>query len=600
MQENRKATFRPMFRLFNYLKNYKGLLIFASASSIIHKMFDLMPPIMVGWSVDVLNKESPNWLIAMSGNDLFMQAVLISLFFVLIFGLESLTEWMLKNGFLKLAQRVQHDLRMDAYRKMQEREISYFESNRTGNLIAMLNDDINQLERFLNDNVNQILQLITLFAFSGLALFGVDFWMAIIGIIPIPLIVWGSFIYQRIISPKYKRIREAVGELSSRLENNISGIAVIKSFTAEKFEEKRVADASLEYKQANYAAIKYNSLYTPTIRMLIALGLAGGILLGSWYILEDMDKISVGDIALYALMLQRLLWPVTRMGAIFDEFERAKASARRIFTLMDTPSEVTEKANAIDFGKAAGEITFNNVSFYYTEGIPVLKTLNEKLEAGKTIGIAGQTGGGKTTLIKLLLRLYDVKEGAILLDNHNIKDLSFHCLRSNIALVSQDVYLFHGTILENISYGMNFSEEAIISACRKAQLHDFIISLPKGYDTIVGERGIKLSGGQRQRISIARAILKDAPILILDEATSSVDTETERAIQENIYQLVAGKTALIIAHRLSTIRHADKILVLKEGEIIESGTHDTLLEQKGLYAELWNVQTGIVFKEENT
>ena len=563
-------------------------------------MFDLMPPIMVGWSVDVLNKNSPNWLIALAGNDLFIQAVWISVFFVLIFGLESLTEWMLKNGFLKLAQRVQHDLRMDAYKKMQEREIAYFESNRTGNLIAMLNDDINQLERFLNDNLNQILQLITLFAFSGLALFGVDFWMAIIGIIPVPLIIWGSFIYQRLISPKYKRIREAVGELSSRLENNISGIAVIKSFTAEKFEEERVTDASLEYKNANYSAIKYNSLYTPTIRMLIALGLSGGILLGSWYLIEDTGKISVGDIALYALMIQRLLWPVTRMGVIFDEFERAKASARRIFTLMDTPPEIEEKINAKDIGKAKGEITFKNVSFFYTKGVSIINNLNINISAGKTIGIAGQTGGGKTTLIKLLLRLYDVKQGSIYLDNHNIKDLSFYSLRRNIALVSQDVYLFHGTIFENISYGMDFSEDAIINACKKAQLHDFIVSLPKTYNTIVGERGIKLSGGQRQRISIARAILKDAPILILDEATSSVDTETERAIQENINQLVAGKTALIIAHRLSTIRHADEILVLKEGEIVEFGNHEKLIAQKGLYAELWNVQTGIVFNEEKS
>ncbi|MEM1136581.1 MAG: ABC transporter ATP-binding protein, partial [Bacteroidota bacterium] len=314
---------------------------------------------------------------------------------------------------------------------------------------------------------------------------------------------------------------------------------------------------------------------------------------GSWYIIEDTGKISVGDIALYALMIQRLLWPVTRMGVIFDEFERAKASARRIFTLMDTPSEVREALDAVDIGLAKGEVLFQNVSFKYNAGIPVINNFNMLIAPGKTIGLAGQTGGGKTTIIKLLLRLYDVNEGAIKLDGYNIKKVTFSSLRKNIALVSQDVYLFHGTIRENIAYGMDFSEEEVERACKKSQLHDFIASLPHGYDSIVGERGIKLSGGQRQRISIARAILKDAPILILDEATSSVDTETERAIQENIYQLFAGKTALIVAHRLSTIRHADKILVLKAGEVVESGNHKALLAQKGLYANLWHVQTGM-------
>jgi len=592
MQENRDIAFLPMKRLFLYLGNYKGLLVFAALSSITHKILDLMPPIMVGWSVDVLNNQTPAWLILLVGNGLLEQVIWITVVFVLVFGFESLTEWMLKNGFLKLAQKVQHDLRMDAYKKMQAREMAYFESNRTGNLIAMLNDDINQLERFLNDNLNQILQLITLFLFSGLALFSVDIWMAIIGIAPIPFIVWGSFIYQRIISPRYRRIREAVGELSSRLENNISGISVIKSFTAERFEEKRVRETSLEYRDANYAAIKYNSLYTPIIRMLIALGLAGGMFIGSWYIINDMQRISVGDIALYALMIQRLLWPVTRLGIIFDEFERAKASARRIFTLMDTPSAIKNEKSAKDIGKAKGNITFKNVSFSYGDDIPIVNNMNLKITAGQTIGIAGQTGGGKTTLIKLLLRLYDVNAGGIYLDNEDIRNISLKCLRSNIALVSQDIYLFHGTILENISYGMDCEKQEVIEACKQAQLHAFIHSLPKGYDTIVGERGIKLSGGQRQRICIARAILKDAPILILDEATSSVDTETERSIQSHIYKLVADKTAIIVAHRLSTIRHADEIIVIKEGEIVEKGNHDVLLSKDGIYTDLWNVQTG--------
>jgi len=547
---------------------------------------------MVGWAVDTLNDATPSWLIELVGADLYDQVVWIMLIFLIVFLFESLTEWMLKNGFLRLAQHVQHDLRMDAYKKMQSREIAYFESNRTGNLIAMLNDDINQLERFLNDNLNQILQLITLFLFSGLALFGVDVWMAIIGIAPIPFIVWGSFIYQRIISPRYRRIREAVGELSSRLENNISGISVIKSFTAEKFEEARFEETSLEYRDANYSAIKYNSLYTPIIRMLIAFGLIGGIFMGAWYIINDMDRVSVGDIALYSLMIQRLLWPVTRLGIIFDEFERAKASARRVFTLMDTPAKIQDSEGAKDIGRVTGSLTFKDVSFSYDGMEPVVKNLDLKIEAGKTIGIAGQTGGGKSTLIKLILRLYDVDQGAIYLDDYNIKNITLKSLRKNIALVSQDIYLFHGTILDNIAYGMDCDQKQVEEACKQAQLHDFIMTLPKAYQTMVGERGIKLSGGQRQRICVARAILKSAPILILDEATSSVDTETERAIQEHIYQLVKGRTAIIVAHRLSTIKNADEIIVLKNGKIAEKGSHEQLLMHQGIYTELWTVQSG--------
>ena len=598
MQSSQNADIRPMQRLFLYLGNYKGLLVFASLSSIVHKMLDLMPPIMVGWVVDTLNSATPAWLIELVGKSLFDQVVWIMLVFLIVFCFESLTEWMLKNGFLRLAQSVQHDLRMDAYKKMQAREIAYFESNRTGNLIAMLNDDINQLERFLNDNLNQILQLITLFLFSGLALFGVDIWMALIGIAPIPFIVWGSFIYQSVISPRYKRIREAVGELSSRLENNISGISVIKSFTAEHFEEKRVKETSLEYRDANYAAIKYNSLYTPIIRMLIAFGLIGGIFVGAWYIINHMDRVSVGDIALYSLMIQRLLWPVTRMGIIFDEFERAKASARRVFTLMDTPATITDAVDAKDIGRVSGNVRFKDVSFSYDGMEPVVKKLNIDIKAGQTIGIAGQTGGGKTTLIKLILRLYDIDEGNIYLDDYDIKKITLKSLRKNIALVSQDIYLFHGSILDNIAYGMDCTNEQVEDACRQAQLHDFITTLPKGYSTIVGERGIKLSGGQRQRICIARAILKNAPILILDEATSSVDTETERAIQEHIYQLVKGRTAIIVAHRLSTIKNADKILVLKDGKVVEKGSHEHLIMQQGIYTELWNVQSGGIEKYE--
>jgi ATP-binding cassette subfamily B protein len=567
---------------------------FAVGASVVNKILDLMPPIIVGWLIDSVNGNTPAWIADFFGiNDVLGIALFFGVLIVIIFGIESFTEWLLKLGFMRLAQRVQHDLRMDAYKQLQSREIAYFENNRTGNLMSMLNDDINQLERFLNSSFNEIVQLITLAFFASIWLFGVSWELTLIGFLPIPLIFVGSFYFQRMIGPYYRKVREAVGALSNRLENNISGILVIKSFTAETYESSRVAAVSENYRDTNFEAIKLSASYVPLIRMLIALGFAATMALGAYWILSGNGKLTVGELTLFAMMIQRVLWPVTRLGSVFDEFERAKASARRIFGLMDTPNQIPNPENPISITNLKGEIELKNVHFQYDKGLEIIKDLNLKITSGSIIGIAGTTGAGKTTLIKLLLRLYDTTSGEILIDNHSIKDFDLTQLRRNIALVSQDVYLFHGSIRENIAYGMgDISLEAIENAAIKAELHDFIIQLPDRYDTIVGERGIKLSGGQRQRLSIARAILKNAPILILDEATSSVDTETERAIQKSLDELTKGKTALIIAHRLSTLRHADKIIVLKEGNIAESGSHESLLAKAGIYADLWNVQIG--------
>jgi len=459
--------------------------------------------------------------------------------------------------------------------------------------MSMLNNDINQLERFLNSSLNEIVQLITLAFFASIWLFGVSWQLTLIGFLPIPLIFIGSFYFQRVIGPYYRKVREAVGALSNRLENNLSGILVIKSFTAEKYETERVSEASANYRDANFQAIKISASYVPLIRMLIALGFAATMGLGAYWILTGTDQLTAGELTLFAMMIQRVLWPVTRLGSVFDEFERAKASARRIFGLMDTPNQIPNPENPIQIEQINGKIELQNIHFHYDNEVPIINNLNLNIEAGSTIGIAGTTGSGKTTLIKLLLRLYDTVEGKILIDNHDIKTWDLTTLRRNISLVSQDVYLFHGTIGENIAYGFeNCTIEEIENAAKQAELHEFVSSLPQGYHTIVGEKGIKLSGGQRQRLSIARAILKNAPILILDEATSAVDTETERAIQHSLNKLTQGKTALIIAHRLSTLRHSDKIIVLKNGSIAESGTHDELLKETGIYADLWNVQIG--------
>ncbi len=584
----------PMARLWTYLAPYRTAVTLAITSSIANKILDLMPPLLVGWVIDSLRGAPPVWIASLAGtSDAWNLAVLLAALSVGIFFFESLFQWGYQHFFMTLAQRVQHDLRLDAYERLQTREIAFFEEHRLGETLAMLNDDVNQLERFLNTGANELIQTVVLFTFASFILFDTSWRLALVGMAPIPLILLGSLLYQRKIAPRYQRVREAVGSLSSRLENNIAGILVIQSFGAEAFELDRVRKASAEYRDANFQAIRYSAIFVPVIRMAIVIGFAGVLLVGSHWILKREPWITVGQLVLFAMMTERLLWPLVRLGQVLDELERARASARRTFGLLDTPSKIAEPKVPAPLGTPQGAITFERVGFQYSRGDRILDELSFAIAPGEIIGVAGPTGAGKSTLVKLLLRLYDPTSGSITLDGHDLRSLTLRDLRHSIALVSQDVYLFHGSLRENIAYrDVDVPFERIVEAAKTAELHDFITTLPDGYDTRVGERGIQLSGGQRQRLSIARAILKDAPILVLDEATSSVDTETERAIQENLRRWTQGKTALLIAHRLSTLRHADRILVLRDGKLEEEGHHDELIARGGTYAELWRIQSG--------
>ena len=601
-----------MRRLFGYLLNWKPLLWFSVSSSVLNKVLDLMPPLLVAWVIDTISHHPPDWIVATVGTaDAWTLAMFLSTLAVLVFMGESLFEWMWQLGFRTLAQRVQHRLRLAAWERVQRREMEFFEEHRTGETLAMLNDDVNQLERFLNTGFNELLQLGVLFVFSIIVMVNTSWQLSLIALIPVPLIIFGSLWYQRLIKPRYRDVREAVGELSSRLENNLGGVAVIKSFTAEEYELARVTEASAKYLKANQRAIQLQSLYVPVIRMGVAMGFAGVLLLGAYWALTDSGIISIGNLVLFSMLSQRLLWPLTRLGSTLDEYERARASARRTFGLLSTPPAIQDPAEPKSFALAqsapsestasngngtrhcGSRIEFDNVEFKYRRGVPVLQGLDFVVEPGEMLGVAGPTGAGKSTLIKLLLRLYDVTGGAVRIDGIDVRDARMTDLRHRIALVSQDVYLFHGTIRENIAYGTpDAPPERVEESARMAHLHDFVQTLPLGYETVVGERGIRLSGGQRQRLSIARAILKDAPVLVLDEATSSVDTETEREIQQNLARIAAGRTALVIAHRLSTIRHANRIMVLRDGKVAEVGSHDSLLALGGTYADLWRIQSG--------
>ena len=580
-----------MSRLFSYLRPMRGRVSASVGFSVVNKVFDLAPPILVAWLIDSVTGNAPAWMSGFGLTEMFPQIVFVAILTVLIFGVESLSQWGYAYGFMTIAQDAQHRLRVDAYSRMQSREIRFFEEQRLGQTLAMLNDDVNQLERFLNNAFNEIVQLCVLVLFAGAVLFSISPGLAALGMLPLPVIVLGSLKFSRILEPRYRNVRASVGDVASRLENNIGGMTVIKSFTAERYEADRVESASEGYRKANYDAIKLTAIFVPIIRMGIALGFAAIIILGGWFVMRE--TLTAGELVLFCMMIQRLLWPLTRLGQTFDEYQRAKASARRIFGLLDTPSTVRDPEQPARMERARGDVRFDKVFFHYGDRAPVLNGLSLTIRAGEMVGIAGTTGAGKSTLVKLLLRLYDVNEGAIRIDGIDVRELSQHDLRQQIALVSQDVFLFHGTIRDNIAYpGIDVPIEQVIEASGHAQLHDFVASLPEGYETLVGERGIKLSGGQRQRLSIARALLKNAPILVLDEATSSVDTETERMIQQNLEELTAGRTALVIAHRLSTIRKADRIVVIRDGQVEEEGSHDELVTHGGTYSELWTVQSG--------
>ena len=583
-----------MHRLFQHLRRYRRGLAVAVGSSILNKIVDLAPPFLTAWLIDTVAGETPAWIAQTLGfSEVWSAVVFILVLTVVLHLLESLTEWVMKRTYMRVAQRAQHELRVRTYAHLQRREMAFFERERTGNLMSIVNDDVNQLERFLNGSFNEVTQLIVLLLVAGSALLGIDGLLGGLGLLPIPFIVWGSFVYQRRVAPHYREVRTAVGNLGNRLENNLGGMPVIKSFAAEGYETDRVRTVSAAYQDANFRAIRFSSVYVPVIRMFIAFGFTATLGLGAYWLLYVPERgMTLGTLALFAMLIQRLLWPVTRLGSVFDEWERARAASRRVFGLLDSAPQMHEPTDPIRLGRVRGELELDRVHFrYHPTDPPVLNGISLRIPAGSRIGIVGATGAGKTTLIKLLLRFYEPTSGRICLDGVPLERLTASELRRSVALVSQEVYLFHGTIGENIAYGrLDASPTEVQRAAVDAQLHPFVQTLPQGYDTIVGERGIKLSGGQRQRLSIARAILKDAPVLILDEATSAVDTQTERAIQESLHRLTRGRTALMIAHRLGTLRDADQIVVLEHGRVIEAGTHADLVSEAGVYAGLWAEQ----------
>ncbi|WP_200403674.1 ABC transporter ATP-binding protein [Fangia hongkongensis] len=584
----------PLFRLLSYMRGYRKDYLLALLYSTLNKLFDIFPEILLGVAVNMVVTQKSSWIAQLTGIDsLIYQLIVLGLATFVIWAFESSFQYLYSLKWRNLAQNVEHKLRVDVYAHIQNAKVAQIEKTSIGQLISTINDDINQMERFLEDGVNQIVQIIVSTIFIGIVFLFASPLITVLSIVPIPLIIVGAFYFQHRLAPRFLEVRQKAAEIGGVLQRNLLGVLTIKSYTTESYETKRVTSASKAYQQANRKTIQISSMVTPVIRMFVLTGFLFTLLIGGYQTIHG--QMNVGTFSMLIFLSQRLLWPFNNLAQVTVDYQRVMASTTRVFNLLTWQSEIknSAKENILEVTTGAEPIHFNNVSFSYDNKASVIENFNLTIEKNTTIALVGESGSGKTSLIKLLCRFYELEGGEIQYGKNNIASYPLSLWRDKIALVSQESFLFDGSIKDNILYG-NFEQKdaAVIQAAKFAGIHAFIESLPDGYNTHVGQRGVLLSGGQKQRISIARAILKNAPILVLDEATSAVDNETELAIQRALYQLSHHRTTIIIAHRLSTVRHANCIYVLDKGQIIESGTHEALLQAKGKYKRLWDIQTG--------
>jgi ATP-binding cassette subfamily B protein len=503
--------------------------------------------------------------------------------------------WTQNWGWNAFAQNVQHALRVDTYEAMQALDMGFFDERQTGELLSILNNDVNQLESFLNDGLSSALRIGSMIIGIGAIMAALNPQLALVALLPVPVLAAFTYLFVRTIRPKYAAMRESVGTLNSRLENNLGGMEVIKTETAESYEAERVEGASQGYFDANWDAITTRIRFFPGLRIISGIGFALTFAVGGFWVLSGpplglSGTLTAGSFVTFMIYTRQFIWPMAQFGQIINKYQRAKASSERVYGLINEPGRLAED-DGTDFD-GGGRVEFEDVTFGYDDE-SVVSNVDLQVSEGETIGLVGPTGAGKSTLLKLLIRMYDPDEGTVRIEGMNIRDVPLGSLRESIGYVSQEPFLFGGSVKENIAYGtFDATDEEIREAASAARAHEFVANLPEGYETTVGERGVKLSGGQRQRLSIARTILKDPDVLILDEATSHVDTETEALIQHSLDAFAAEKTTFAIAHRLSTIKNADEIVVLEDGRITKEGTHDDLLANEGLYANFWQVQAG--------
>ncbi len=578
----------PLRRLLGFARPYRRDAGLGVLFSVLNKVFDVLPELLIGVAVDVVVNRKASFLARAGIAEPLTQLYLLVAITVAVWVFESLFEYLYALRWRGLAQNLQHELRNAAYSHLQQLPPDTIARERSGRLMALLNEDVNQIERFLNTGANDLIQVFISSLLIGAVFFFLTNSLALLALLPVPLILVGAFWFQRRLYPRYAAAREAAATVSSRLNNNLAGMATIQAYTAEAFEAGHVRDASDAYRARNADAIRVSAAITPVIRMAVLAGFVSTLLYGG--VLALRGDLGVGSYSALVYLTQRLLWPLTRLADMTDLYQRAMASVTRVMDLLDTPLPTRGHGTLPVREQAA--LSFDNVSFAY-DGRAAISDVSLTIARGQTVALVGGTGGGKSTLLKLLLRFIDPDAGAIHVDGIDIASLDPASLRKRIGYVAQEPFLTDGSIADNIAYGdATPSASRIESAARDAEAHAFIAALPLGYASPVGERGAQLSGGQRQRIALARALYREPALLVLDEATSAVDNETEAAIQRSLARIAHQRTTLVVAHRLSTVRQADAIHVLDGGRLVESGTHDQLLARDGAYAALWRLQTG--------
>ncbi|MCY4555863.1 MAG: ABC transporter ATP-binding protein [Chloroflexi bacterium] len=578
-----------LWRIIGMAANYPVRLSLAYITALIAIGFSLAIPWLFGTAIDLMVGQDPDTK-AFFKQDFTLQALVIFGLGILAVSVgRGLCDFGRTYTTESLSQKVSFDCRNLLYDKLQNVSFAFHDKEHTGDLMSRATADVEAMRRFVNMGMIRSLDVVIRILAIPIILFVVHWQLALVSMIFVPAIILRSSFVMRALRRKWLHVQEVMGQSVTVLQENLAGMHVVKAFASEDYERAKYNRKAEELRVEYYDAERMQGTNSAWMTLYFTFALGIILWIGGWLVVRG--ELTLGQLAMFFLYLNQLTFPVRMSAQIINTFSRAISSGQRLFRVLDTVSPVSERPNASDMGRATGHVKFENVAFSYEDRSPALRQVDLDAKPGHVTAILGAPGSGKTTVVSLLPRFYDVTSGQITIDGHDIRDFTLQSLRHNVGIVHQDVYLFSASIRDNISYGVvGATQEDVERAAKVAQLHDQIMSLPGGYDTWVGERGTTLSGGQRQRLSIARTILIDPPVLILDDSTSSVDVETERQIHRAMTEVMKGRTTFVIAHRLSTVREADQILVLDKGVIAERGSHAELLRKNGIYQSIYELQ----------